>query len=189
MRFRAIENKAIATARGLAAEYGDLLSIEPIPEYLTRDNVAAIIGEGDVVLLAVDNHATRHLVDEHCATLADVTVISGGNDGVEEGRSGTYGSVQIVRRVGGSHRSSALGRFHPEIRTPRDKPPGDLGCAELGSIPELIAWIAAAKHVLTVNTAASILSSAVRHSWHHIPDLDPRHDWVHPRRVVVARPI
>jgi len=64
---------------------------------------------------------------------------------------------------------------------------GELGCHELGSIPELVAWIAAAKHVLTVNTAPSILASAVRDTWHHVPDLDPRHDWQHPRRTVVER--
>jgi hypothetical protein len=64
----------------------------------------------------------------------------------------------------------------------------DLGCHELGSIPKLVAYIRAAKHVLTVNTAPSILASAVRESWHHVPDRDPRHDWQHPRRIVVERP-
>lgn len=63
----------------------------------------------------------------------------------------------------------------------------DLGCHELPTIPDLVAWIAAAKHVLTVNTSPSILASAVRDSWHHVPDLDPRHDWQHPHRIVVAR--
>lgn len=63
----------------------------------------------------------------------------------------------------------------------------DLGCHELETIPELVGWIAATKHVLTVNTAPSILASAVRDSWHHIPDLDPRHDWQHPNRIVVPR--
>jgi hypothetical protein len=63
----------------------------------------------------------------------------------------------------------------------------DLGCHELESIPELVAWIGAARHVLTVNTAPSILASAVRESWHHVPDLDPRHDWQHPRQIVVGR--
>jgi len=63
----------------------------------------------------------------------------------------------------------------------------DLGCHELSGVGELVDWLAAAKHVLTVNTAASILASAVRESWHHIPDLDPRHDWQHPRRAVVPR--
>lgn len=63
----------------------------------------------------------------------------------------------------------------------------DLGCFELTGVCELVDWLAAAKCVLTVNTAASILASAVRDSWHHIPDLDPRHDWQHPRRKVVER--
>lgn len=65
----------------------------------------------------------------------------------------------------------------------------ELGCYELQSIPQLIAWIRTARHVLTVNTAPSILASAVRSEWHHAPDLDPRHDWQHPRRVVVPRPL
>jgi hypothetical protein len=64
---------------------------------------------------------------------------------------------------------------------------GDLGCYELGSIIDLAAWLRAAYRVLTVNTAPSILCSALRSSWHHVPDLDPRHDWQHPRRVVVPR--
>lgn len=63
----------------------------------------------------------------------------------------------------------------------------DLGCYELPSILHLVAYIRAAKHVLTVNTAPSIIASAVRQTWHHIPDLDPRHDWKHPRQIVVDR--
>jgi hypothetical protein len=63
----------------------------------------------------------------------------------------------------------------------------DLGCHELADIAELVAWLAAAKRMLTVNTAPSILASAVRDDWHHVPDLDPRHDWTHPRRIVVPR--
>jgi len=64
---------------------------------------------------------------------------------------------------------------------------GDLGCFELRSIPELVAWIESARHVLTVNSAPSILASAVRPSWHHIPDLDPRHDFIHENQIRVSR--
>jgi len=32
----------------------------------------------DLVLLAVDNHATRKLVSDHCARLDNVCLISGG---------------------------------------------------------------------------------------------------------------
>ena len=59
--------------------------------------------------------------------------------------------------------------------------------AGVGSIPQLVAWLAAAHDVVTVNSAASILCSAVRESWHHVPDLDPIHDWQHLKQIVIAR--
>ena len=63
----------------------------------------------------------------------------------------------------------------------------NLGCYELPNTRVLADWIAAAKHVLTVNTAASIIASAVRPSWHHIPDLDPQHDFTHRNQIRVGR--
>ena len=71
------------------------------------DNVGLIVREGDIVLLAVDNHPTRALVDRHVATLRDATLISGGNDE-------TDGNVQLVRRRDGYGR-----------RPPGRDPPGD----------------------------------------------------------------
>ena len=65
--------------------------------------------------LFVDNHRTRRLVDAHCATLADVVLISGGNDGIEDGASGTFGNVQVVRRAGGHALTNGLATFHSEI--------------------------------------------------------------------------
>jgi hypothetical protein len=157
MRFAASDtaaNKAVAMARELAADFGDLLTIEPVPEYLTPENIDALVVEHDLVFLAVDNHATRRLVDERCAMLADVTLISGGNDGVEGQADGTYGNVQIVRRVAGRSLTSTLGRFHPEIRAARDRLPGERGCAELAG--------AGAPQLLVTNLAvASAMLSAV----------------------------
>ena len=140
MRFPTYDNKALVMARDLAAAFGDALTLEPIPEYVTPANVDAVVGEGDVVFLAVDNHATRRLVDERCARLADVTLFSGGNDGVEHGLEGTFGNVQLVRRMEGRPLTSGLGRFHPEIREPEDQLPGELSCAELaaGAAPQLL---------------------------------------------------
>jgi hypothetical protein len=63
----------------------------------------------------------------------------------------------------------------------------DLGCHELPTIPDLIDWIAAAAGVVAVNTGASIIASAVRREWNHIPDLDPQHDFTHPRQIRVGR--
>jgi hypothetical protein len=140
MRFSAYENKALVLGRELAAAFGDVLTVEPVPEYLTAANSRTLIAEGDLIFLAVDNHATRKLVGTACAALRDVTLISGGNDGIEDGRDGTYGNVQLVRRVAGRDATHALEHFHPEIRAPRDGLPSERSCAELaqGAAPQLL---------------------------------------------------
>ena len=173
MRFGACENKAVATARELAGAFGDVLTIEPVPEYVTAENVDTIVGEDDVVMLAVDNHATRKLVDERCARLRSVALVSGGNDGVDGGRTGTYGNVQIARRARGRACSSPLGRFHPEIREPADKLPTDLGCEELAR--------AGAPQLLFTNLA---VASAMLSSFYALLDGGPEYEEVY---VDIAR--
>jgi len=164
MRFRTLENKAVAMARELASAFGEVLTLEPVPAYLTPANVATLAESGDVVFLAVDNHQTRHLVDAHCATLPDVTLISGGNDGVEDGAAGTFGNVQVVRRAGGRPLTNTLGRFHPEIEEPADRLPGELSCAELaaaGVAQLLFTNLAVASAML--NAFYALLRDAVRY--------------------------
>jgi molybdopterin/thiamine biosynthesis adenylyltransferase len=140
MRFRRFENKAVAMARELASAFGDLLTIVPLPEYVTPANVRSVVASGDVVFLAVDNHRTRQLIDAHCATLHDVVLISGGNDGVEHGDAGTFGNVQVVRREGGRALSNTLAAFHPEIAHPADRAPGEASCGDLvaAGAPQLL---------------------------------------------------
>jgi hypothetical protein len=143
MRFTSLENKAVALAGELARAFGGAtLTIEPLPEYVTPENVATIICEGDVVFLAVDNHATRRLVGRTVEALRDVVLLSGGNDGVvpERGERGSYGNVQVVRREDGAWRTGSLTAFHPEIESATDKLPTELGCAELAQqgAPQLL---------------------------------------------------
>jgi hypothetical protein len=153
MRFRSAgENKAVALARDLADAFGDVLTLAPVPEYLTRANAATLLREGDHVILAVDNHATRLLADEHCGRLDDVLLVSGGNDGVEEGTDGTHGNVQIRRREGGRDMTNRLSRFHPEIAAPADRHPGELGCEALaaeGATQLLVTNVAVAAAMLS----------------------------------------
>jgi len=91
---------------------------------------------GDIVVLAVDNHATRKLVTDHCAErLRDVCLVSGGNDGIEERADGTrlrgtYGGCQVYLRRDGVDVTPSLSRYHAEIREPADKAPDELGCVE-----------------------------------------------------------
>ena len=98
-------NKAEALAR-VARDDG--LAVQAIPEFLDETNVRSIVREGDTVLLAVDNHRARALVDRHLGSLDDGTLISGGNDE-------TDGNVQLVRRRNGWSVDGHLTEIHPEI--------------------------------------------------------------------------
>lgn len=111
-------NKAEALAR-VARDDG--LACQAIPEYVSETNVRQIVREGDIVLLAVDNHRARALVDRHLGSLQDATLISGGNDE-------TDGNVQLVRRRDGTSLDGHLTEIHPEIgMATAEEPRGD-GC-------------------------------------------------------------
>jgi molybdopterin/thiamine biosynthesis adenylyltransferase len=130
--FSGLGNKAEVKAGELAREY-EAVAFRSKPEYVTEDNVARFIGEGEVVFLMVDNHASRHLVSRHASTLADLSLISGGNDYED-------GNVQVYIRQGGLDLTPSLARYHPEIATPQDQNPAALSCEELmaAGAPQLL---------------------------------------------------
>ena len=122
-----------------------LLTLLAIEEYVSAENISRLIRENYVVVLAVDNHATRKLVNDYCASeLANVCLISGGNDGVSAApnarvQRGTYGNVQIFLRRGGQDASPSLTRFHPEIAQPTDHHPSEKSCTEIvASVPQIL---------------------------------------------------
>lgn len=123
---------------------GSLLLLLAQEEYVTAANIQRLIRAGDLVLLAVDNHATRKLVNDHCARLPDVALISGGNDGIETDhtgtpRRGTYGNVQIFLRARGRDVTPALTHRHPEIERPPDRLPTERSCTELMTqVPQIL---------------------------------------------------
>jgi molybdopterin/thiamine biosynthesis adenylyltransferase len=130
--FPRLGNKAEVKAAELAQEF-HALSFRAAPEYVTPENVARLVSSGDLVFLMVDNHASRLLVSRHAATLADLTLISGGNDYED-------GNVQIYLRQGGVDLTPSLTRYHPEIATPHDRNPAELSCEELmaAGAPQLL---------------------------------------------------
>jgi hypothetical protein len=140
MVFRALGNKAQVKAAEIApvTERSDVMVV-PVPEYINEENLSRLIEAGDHVFLCVDNHQTRRLVSEYCATLPDVVVFSGGNDGVAPPEErGTYGSVQIAIRQGGVDVTVPITRYHPEIAGAEGDLPGGPDCAQLAeSIPQI----------------------------------------------------
>jgi hypothetical protein len=131
--------KAEVLADELAPDYGDAVSIIPVNHYLTPQRARHMIGEGDVVFCTPDNHATRRAVSARCGRLRDVALFSGGNDGVEDGKTGACGNVQIHLRVDGRNVTNPITVFHPEIAKPADRLPTQQGCGELASsAPQLL---------------------------------------------------
>lgn len=138
MWFEDLGPKANVLAEEMARDYGDRVSLIPVPDYVTPHRAGRIIQERDVVFCAPDNHATRRLVERRCQRLSDVALFSGGNDGVEAGHTGTFGNVQIYLRAGGRDVTNPLSTFHPEIREPGDRVPGGGCAAATPSAPQLL---------------------------------------------------
>ncbi len=145
MVFSKLGNKAAVLENELSGLSDDSrLSVTSIEEYVTEENLKQYVHENDIVLLAVDNHKTRQIVNARCAELGGVCLISGGNDGVGEDSSGrfvrgTFGNVQIYVRRGGDDQCAGLTKFHPEIEDPADQLPTEVGCgAMLPSVPQIL---------------------------------------------------
>ncbi len=139
MAFEELGPKAVVLCEELAAVYDGVVSLVPVPAYLDRANVGELIGEDDVVFCQPDNHATRRLVDEHCATLSDVVLFSSGNEGVNDESHGTFGNVQVYSREDGCDVTNRITRFHPEISEATDPLPTEAGCgAVVADNPQLV---------------------------------------------------
>jgi len=130
--FSRLGNKAEVKAQELAQEFENL-SLRAVPEFVTGENVSRLIRDREVVFLMVDNHASRKLVNDHAATLPEITLISGGNDFVD-------GNIQVYSRVQGRDLTPSLSRYHPEIAQPQDRNPAELSCEELmaAGAPQLL---------------------------------------------------
>lgn len=140
--FNRFGNKAEVTAEQLPFQHPNVY-VEARGVYVTETSVVELIREGDIILLCVDNHATRKLVSDRCEELQDIVLISGGNELLD-------GSVHIYIRKKGENATLPLANdFHPEIQYPEDTNPGEVGCAEQAeSTPQLL---------LTNNLVAAIM--------------------------------
>jgi molybdopterin/thiamine biosynthesis adenylyltransferase len=137
--FRASGPKALVLAQEIVELYGDRITVLPVPRYITSRNAGDLIGEGDIVFCQPDNYATRRIVERRCSRLREVALFSGGNDGIENGKTGTYGNVQVYLRSRGRDLTNPLSRFHPELAKPADRVPNARGCAAAAtSSPQLL---------------------------------------------------
>lgn len=121
-------NKAQSKVATLAARFPEI-AVDSVPEFLSPENADFVVLEGEIVLVCVDNHATRRLISEIAGRRGDLSVISGGN-------GDTWGTVQIYLRRGGQDLTPPLTQDHPEIAQPRDRAPYELDCEERAAAGE-----------------------------------------------------
>ncbi len=122
-RSQMLTQKTSATKESLVSLF-PTLRIEARTLFINKDNVYVHLNDGDIILLAVDNHATRKIVSDHLRTLQNAILISGGN---EE----TDGTVQVYERKNGVDLTPPLTKFHPEIEHPKNNHPETPGCMAL----------------------------------------------------------
>jgi hypothetical protein len=59
------------------------------------------------------------------------------------------------------------------------------GLTPVPSVPHLVEYIRRAKNVLTINTAPTVIASAVRNSYHHVWEPVWRENWTNPNQVSI----
>jgi molybdopterin/thiamine biosynthesis adenylyltransferase len=116
-------NKADVQAGTFCTHY-PALRIVAHAEYVTRENVTEAVAERSLVITAVDNHPLRALVDRRAGELADVCVLSAGNEKLD-------GNVHVLLRRAGREVTRPLLQRHPEIGIARHGDRAAMGCEEL----------------------------------------------------------
>lgn len=154
--FQSYDNKALTKAKELTAALDARVQVIPVPRYVTPWNARHVIEEGDIVFMCVDNHATRKVVNNRCRRLQEVVLFSGGNDGIEDGKEGTFGNVQTYIRGEGRDLTNPLTRWHPEIAKPADRRPDQQGCVEMSD---------AAPQLFFTNLAVASTMLAAFYAW------------------------
>jgi len=138
------QHKADTWAKRLSRMF-PAMDIKSVTDYVTPANIASMIQSGNTVMLCVDNHATRNLVQEHMLRLRDAVLVSGGNDY-------TDGNVQCFLKKKGRVLTAPITKHHPEIAVPGDRRPDEIGCDE--EIPE------SPQLIFTIFMAAALMMNA-----------------------------
>lgn len=99
-----------------------------VPHFVGKDELANMMNEDDVVLIAADNHSVRALVQDRAMELDNICVINAGNELHD-------GNVQIFVREDGENKTPMLSFLHPEIvySSATDRQP--MTCQQAAALP------------------------------------------------------
>jgi len=94
---------------------------------------SALLEDGDIVFLCVDNFRCRADVVAAAAKIPNIHVFLVGNGGVEDGDE-YFGSVYHYQRVDGEDVTANPLEFKPELFDPPDRNPGLMSCQERAAL-------------------------------------------------------
>ena len=126
------QNGVIGVAK--ADYWANILKGKSITEYITKKNFKDIIprNEKALIIMSVDNHKTRKVVQDECCQMKNVTLISGGNHL-------TTGDATIFKRVNRVNLTPRIDFMQPEIQNPQDRSPEEISCEErVESEPQIV---------------------------------------------------
>lgn len=162
--------KATVTADRIRREFNNLTVLDH-PVYIGDHNVNMMIRENDIVLVCVDNHATRKLLAKRAESLQNIVLINGGNEL-------TDGNILVHIRKDGKDVTPSITKHHPEIlasddeENPANKQMKGAGCAVMvKSAPQLLIMnnyiaanmLAALWNILEEESYKQILESPTKH--------------------------
>lgn len=118
-QFNDFGNKAEVTAKDYSQQFPRIFW-QAHPTYLDEVNAVRFIRNGDLVMLCVDNHNTRKIVDARAKALQNITIINGGNDT-------TDGNVIIhLKRDGVDLTPPMVSHYHQDIAQSDDLHPSQM---------------------------------------------------------------
>lgn len=105
-----------------------------LPRYVGIHNVRQLIRDNQIIILAVDNHYTRKLVNRRALELENIIVISAGNNIID-------GSVRTFMRLNGKNFTSDLEYLDSAItNAPEIAEDRKIGCEELLETDPQVIW-------------------------------------------------
>ena len=130
---------------------GETANTRLFEKELSRKNHDAAVDlkeDKTVILIGVDNLATRHDICVYAERFDDILLINGGNEI-------TYGEVTIYERRKGKALDPNFTELYPNVRNPTDKRPDEIHCTDAS--PQLD------QTVITNTMIATVMMSVLDH--------------------------
>lgn len=150
-----LDNKAIATTKMYRDKF-DGVTTTFYDKYINESNINKVIKNNDVIILGVDNHKTRKVVQDYCKKLENITIISGGNELHD-------GNVMIFNRKDNITITPLFTELHPEILNSKDKSPEEMSCEELAQSEPQIGLVNATIADAMRRTLYALINNQIRY--------------------------